>query len=71
MLLESDKRRFLLMYFIILVIAPIFTSIQAIIVIPLNYPVCGFSISVYCLFGYVIYLITDFLSLILVTVMNF
>lgn len=68
MLLEGNKRRFLFMHFIILIVAPIFASVQAIIVIPSSCPVCGFSISVYCLFGYVIYLISDFLSLILATV---
>jgi len=62
-LLEGSRKRFLLMYFVILIAAPIPISIYTILVIPWSLIICGFSISVYCLFGYSIYLISSFVSL--------
>ncbi|MEM2703707.1 MAG: hypothetical protein QXR45_11165, partial [Candidatus Bathyarchaeia archaeon] len=62
-LLEGSRKRFLLMYFVILIVAPILISIYTIVVIQWSLTICGFSVSAYCLFGYSIYLISSSVSL--------
>lgn len=65
MAFESDRKRFWAMLLVILIVAPVVASCWWIFIIantPLGGPSIGFSTSVYCSFGYLLYLLTDLIG---------
>lgn len=64
MLFEWNKKRFLFMLFVVLVIAPVVSSFLWILAMSGIQPVrtFGFSTSVYCLSGYLVYVFFDFIG---------